>query len=510
VRKRAGAALVMIIGLVALGQPDAGAVPLPKNDSFYTYTGGTPLAAITPGTVLKTRTVNFHINGSTSAFNGFQLLYRTTGQRGQAVTTVASVIKPNVVSTGQLVSDQYPYDALDGKCDTSYYVSGASNNGGTTVTAAQTGDLAFLAAGDTVVTSDYEGEDLAWTAGQQSGMQTLDGIRAALNSTDVGLPSTAKVGILGYSGGAIASEWATELAPKYAPDVNSKLVGTAIGGIYVYPAHNLKYVSGTTMWSGVMPGALVGVARGFGINLNTYASPYGKKLFDYAKDKCIGDLLSKYPGLTFAQLVKKQYANFASVPAFVKLNNKLIMGSGGTPTVPYLMAQGLNGEADGSPGNKPGIGAGDGVMIAADVRALARKYCAHVPVQYDEYPGEHVSTFAPFLTTAEPWLASRFAGVAAPNDCATIQPGNSLAPLPTPKPSTSPSTTSVHHAQPASVHHAVTAGGTEIAATGADTQRLLLWALLLVGLGSGLLWTARAPRPAPIPVRRRPLPYPRD
>ena len=50
-------------------------------------------------------------------------------------------------------------------------------------------------------------------------MNTLDSIRAVLSPlSTVGLPDDAQVGMLGYSGGAIATEWVAELAPTYAPD----------------------------------------------------------------------------------------------------------------------------------------------------------------------------------------------------------------------------------------------------------------------------------------------------
>ena len=78
--------------------------------------------------------------------------------------------------------------------------------------------------------------------------------------------------MLGYSGGAIASEWAAELAPTYAPDVNGRLIGAAIGGVLVHPAHNLHYVGGTYFWAGVMPMALIGIARAFEIDFTPYLS----------------------------------------------------------------------------------------------------------------------------------------------------------------------------------------------------------------------------------------------
>jgi Secretory lipase len=71
-------------------------------------------------------------------------------------------------------------------------------------------------------------------------MNTLDSIRAAFSSSTI--PGDARVAMLGYSGGAIATEWAAELAPTYAPDVDKRMIGAAIGGGLVDPAHNLHYV----------------------------------------------------------------------------------------------------------------------------------------------------------------------------------------------------------------------------------------------------------------------------
>ena len=92
-------------------------------------------------------------------------------------------------------------------------------------------------------------------------MNTLDSIRAAFNASAVETASDARVALLGYSGGAIASEWVAELAPTYAPDVNARSIGAAIGGVLVHPAHNQHYIENTYVWAGVMPMALIGIAR---------------------------------------------------------------------------------------------------------------------------------------------------------------------------------------------------------------------------------------------------------
>ena len=216
-------------------------------------------------------------------------------------------------------------------------------------------------------------------------MNTLDSIRAAFNSSTI--DSDAKVAMLGYSGGAIATEWAAEFAPTYAPDINERLIGAAMGGVLVDPAHNLHYVEGSWDWAGVMAMALVGIARAFEIDFEAVSQ---RERCDGSTTRCrlrrSSTSSARYPGLKWEDLAKPEYPTPESIPLYVKCANKLIMGTGGTPTIPLFIGQGADGELEGTPGNKPGIGAGDGVMIAGDVRTLARGYCAKgTAVHYEQY-----------------------------------------------------------------------------------------------------------------------------
>ena len=165
--------------------------------------------------------------------------------------------------------------------------------------------------------------------------------------------------------------------------------------------------------------------------MTPYLSEYGLQLYDKLQQASIIEVLDAYPGLTWSQLAKPQYPTPESIPVYVQDANQLIMGSHATPSVPLFIGQGAGGELEGTPGNKPGIGRGDGVMIAGDVRSLAREYCGRgVPVQYVEYESlSHVLSAAPWLLEATSWLTDRFAGVPAPQDCWSIAPGNSLAPI---------------------------------------------------------------------------------
>ena len=165
----------------------------------------------------------------------------------------------------------------------------------------------FIAGGYTVIVPDTEGQRADFAVGPEYGMNTLDSIRAAFNSSTV--PNDAKVAMLGYSGGAIATEWAAELAPTYAPDANEHLIGAAIGGVLVDPAHNLHYVEGTGFWAGVMAMALVGIARGFEIEteLAQYLSPNGARIFHDMQTASIINVLGQYPGLKWRDLVSSDY-----------------------------------------------------------------------------------------------------------------------------------------------------------------------------------------------------------
>jgi hypothetical protein len=426
------ALLVGLLALLGAATPGANAaVPTPEQDPFYSYSGSTPLARIAPGTVLKTRTLSYHVAGLPLPVKAVQLLYRTQGETGSPTVNVTSVLEPPVSSGApEVVAYQSFYDSLNPEDEPSYAISGGLTPGGM-IPNFESGLFASeLAAGRAIVVADTEGEAADFAAGPEYGIDTLDSLRAALRSPATGLSQIQKIGLIGYSGGAIATEWAAELAPSYAPGLNRRFVGASFGGVLADPAHNLHYIDGSALWAGVMPMAIIGVSRAFHIDLTPYMSDYGKQVFEQLQRASISEALGRYPGLTWAQLAKPQYATPESVPLYVETVNRLIMGSRGTPTVPLLIAQGDRGELEGTFGDKPGIGPGDGVMIAGDVRTLAREYCDRgVAVRYGEYPLDHIGTATPWLAATVPWLNERFTGRPAPENCAQIPPGNPLTPI---------------------------------------------------------------------------------
>ena len=423
--------LLLAVALMAMAPLAQAAPPSPEVDPFYKYTGSKPLSEIAAGTVLKTRTLSYHVLGVPLPVPAIQLLYRAQNELGEPTVNVTSVLKPLLtIGTPQVIAYQSFYDSLSPNDEPSYAISGDVSLTGAIpqVESALIGPS--LLAGRTVVIADTEGEAADFAAGPEYGTNTLDSLRAAIASPATGLSSTKKIAMIGYSGGAIATEWAAELAPTYAPTVNSKLVGATMGGVLVDPAHNLHYVDGSLNWAGVMPMAIIGVSRAFHIDLTPYLSEYGKSIYAKLEKASITSVLLQYPGLTWTQLAKPEYPTPESIPAYVHVVNQLIMGTGGTPTIPLQISQGALGELEGTAGNVPGIGEGDGVMIAGDVRSLARQYCGKgAKVQYTQYPLGHIGTAVPWIAEAMTWMNNRFLGLPAPQNCSTIAPGNSLAPI---------------------------------------------------------------------------------
>lgn len=424
------AALAGALALTLAAAPASPATAA-SSDSFYSYDGSAPLSSYAPGTVLKTRTLSYHVVGLSTPVKAVQLLYRTTDAQGRAVANVTSVVRSLTGDRTKAVSYQSAYDSLDPADSPSRAIAGDVTLGGLLPNGESLLLLPSLLLGYNVVVPDTEGPTADFAAGPEYGKTTLDSIRAVTSSAATGMNDHTEFGLLGYSGGAIATGWAAALAPTYAPDVNENLVGFAEGGVLVDPAHNLKYVSGSPVWSGVIPMALIGVARGFGIDLKPYASEYGLKVLDELEHASIINALGRYPGLTWQKIAKPEYANPNSVPPFVDAVNKVNIGSAPTPSVPGFIAQGNAGFLEGTTSNLPGIGTGDGVMVAGDVRALARQYCAtgNDAIKYTQYDAlSHVGGAAAWAPTAIAWLTDRFAGTAAPSSCGHIPAGNSLAP----------------------------------------------------------------------------------
>lgn len=436
---------VLALALTGVGAPVALAQPVlakSPDDGFYSYEGAAPLSSYAPGAALETRTVPYTVLNIPTPIQAVQVLYRSTDALGQPSANVTSILRPANAQPNKVVSYQSFYDSLNPDDSPSRAIAGNTpigdwtpsgrnfNIGGTftSIEAALFGPL--FALGYTIVVPDTEGPDANFAAGPEYGMMTLDALRAARDVPETGITDDAEIALMGYSGGAIATNWASILAPAYAPEINDNLIGAAQGGVLVNPANNLRYASGSIGWGGVVGMAVVGVARSYDIDFGKYLSDRGRDVMARLEDASIGNVLAQYPGLTWQDLVKPEYADPNTVPEYVDVVNKINMGTAATPTIPMFIAQAANGTIEGTQPGGPGVGAGDGVMITGDVRTLARKYCdAGLAIQYDQYDTiSHFLGAMLWLPGALAWVDDRLNGKPAPSNCANIAPGNSLAP----------------------------------------------------------------------------------
>ena len=401
-------AVALTTSVVAAPFAHASGPARPDHDAFYTYDGSKPLADIQPGTILKKRPTSMYFGPMSTPVQAEQLLYRTTGQLGQPTVTVTTVLAPaNAPVTPNIVAYLSFYDGLDAKCDPSYTLAGG-DAGGAAQQEAEEEELLinwYLSQGFVVTVPDVEGTQLAWMAGRVAGYASLDGIRATetyLHAT------TAKVGLSGYSGGALAADWASELAPSYAPKLD--LVGVAMGGVPVNEVHLFEYANGTSEYAAAIPAMLLGLSRAYDVDLTPYLSSYGAKVVRAESTGCMPDLFGRWPGLTLGKILKPEFHDWQNVPALARMLDGQTMGTvPGHPSTSAPIYMGV-GNSDGK---------GDGVMRAGDVQALASEYCMQgVPVQFEEYQGaSHQTAGAFFEPKTGPFLQERFAGVPFTGNC---------------------------------------------------------------------------------------------
>jgi hypothetical protein len=325
--------------------------------------------------------------------------------------TVTTVIAPSPLPlTRNIVGYLSFYDDLGGKCAPSYTLTGGDAGPDNQAEVAEEELLIpfYLANGWVVTVPDYEGPQLHWMAAREAGKATLDSLRATESA--LGLGADTKIGLSGYSGGAVAAEWAAELAPSYAPHLN--LVGVAIGGIPVDYESLFRYANATLVYSAALPGMLLGLARAYHLDLQRYLSPYGRKMVHAERNMCIGSAFGDHPGLTYQKMLKAAYRNLFHVKPFARIFREQRMGTvRGHPHTAFLMG---NGDVDGY---------GDGVMSLRDVIALGQEYCRQgVAVEYHRYGGAgHETAGAYFEPQTAPFLQGRFAGLRFKGNCGSIR-----------------------------------------------------------------------------------------
>ncbi|KAL4732068.1 hypothetical protein ACLX1H_001075 [Fusarium chlamydosporum] len=372
----------------------------PSQDPWYSAPDG--YEDKEPGTVLRVRpapgNLTAIVGNSSSIYN---ILYRTTDSQYKATWAVTTLYIPllganstsaRVFNQSALLSYQAPYDSADVDDSPSY---SAYSAGGT--------DLFNLALGLGLFLNvpDYEGPLASFTAGVMSGHATIDSIRAVL-SLGLGLNSTSsRVALWGYSGGALASEWASELAVQYAPELEEHVVGAAIGGITPNITAVVESISGKAS-AGLAVSGILGITSQFPdvqkyviSKLKTDGSQ-NKTGFLAAKNYSVAEAGAVYEGVDIFNFFTNGNDFFRDPKVIKVINRDGIMGYHGVPQWPIFAYQAVHDE----------------ISPIANTDKLIDRYCAvgaNILYQRNSV-GSHSQEFFLSAAPAIQWLAAVLTG----------------------------------------------------------------------------------------------------
>jgi Secretory lipase len=363
------------------------------------------LAGDQPGQILSSKPVTIKAVGFSAPYQAWQLRYVSENTTGQLQTDVATVVKPaNASPTPRLLSYQPAIDSDSPTCQPSYVLTqppaklGFESLGGLESFAAVATGTSL---GYTVVIPDFEGPHNQWTAGIEEGYGTLDGIRAAENFAPLDLDGAATpVGMMGYSGGSQASEFAAEEAPTYAPELN--IVGAAIGGLPVNIGHIAAKADGG-LFSGIYFAAAVGIARAYPqIHIQSLLNAAGQQMVKSIGKMCIVQFVPTY-AFQRIESYTKGGLNPLNDPTIQQVIADDTMGSVAVPKIPMQIY----------------MATFDELVVTPDVTALVSRYCAAgEKIQYIQFPlADHITAEAEGLPGAIAYMQARFAGQTPPSTC---------------------------------------------------------------------------------------------
>lgn len=384
--------------VLAMASTALGTVPQPAQDPFYTPPSDYQKAS--PGDILRWRTVDNSLQNLTDYEAIYQIMYRTTDSTGNPQADTTTVIVPKNADMSKLVSYQMHEDASSTDCEPSYALQVSGTTGDNSL-------QEILDKGWVLNTPDYQGPNNSYTAGILSGQSTLDSVRAVLKSQNfTKLDNDPKVALWGYSGGSIASGWAAQLQPHYAPEL--KLDGVAVGGYCVnLTAVVLSINNG--IFAGFVPPGIMGLASQYPevnevVRENIF--PNNASEFYATLDMCMEEDLLKYAYVDVFSYFKNGEGILTDSRTAPILAN-LTMGAT-PPTAPMYVYQGIK----------------DQIAPVGQADETISKYCKEggddVSITYFKNPDtDHIAEESVGRPFALEWLDQILSGSKPASGCQT-------------------------------------------------------------------------------------------
>ncbi|MGI8679626.1 MAG: lipase family protein [Jatrophihabitans sp.] len=408
------AALVCAAALLVAPAPvgAAGLVPPPDADSFYSVPAH--IANLPNGTVLASRSVLATALSVPIPARAWQVKYKTIDQVGHPSAFVTTLLVPNTPWRGTgarpLISYQVAVDALSTKCAPSYVMRAgltAALTSGPTVLSSNAADetaniTQAVLRGFAVAVPDWEGPRADWIGDSGDARGVLDGIRAVRNFARDGVTAQSPISLVGYSGGALATDWAIQMQPKYAPELH--FIATALGGTPANIADAIAAFKANLGARAAIPLLLAALQRSYPKwHLDQYLSDAGRVAVANSQHDCLLDSLIRNAGVDPAIWEKSPGSLFDNPVLSNSIADISPVRYPGTPHTPILFYHAANDE----------------LAPIADMRQLARRDCReHRVVHIVTSPiGEHITYVLLGFPVALNYLAQRFAGKPPPNDC---------------------------------------------------------------------------------------------
>lgn len=367
----------------------------PSQDPFHD--APQDLEELAPGEIIRTRRVRLAFLGLIPqvGLKASQIAYRSNDLNGVAEVAVTTVVAPKGTPVG-LIGYQCAIDAVADRCFPSYSL----RLGAFALGALPQGELIFIAAllarGYAVSIADHEGRGGYFAAPREPGHRVLDGLRAVRAFDPVDVDETTPIGLIGYSGGGMATSWAAEVAPAYAPEL--PIVGAVLGSPVGDPGEAfLKLNDG--LYAG-LPALVVSGLRdiypGLDAVVEEHASDEGRARLDALRGMTTVGAVVKYAYDDFDDYLDAPLADVLAMRPVLEVFDDLRLGQH-APTCPLLVLHANH----------------DQIIDVIDVDAQVERYeRLGVRVEYvRDRASEHITLMVLGMPLMLHWLEDRFAGL---------------------------------------------------------------------------------------------------
>ena len=379
----------------------------PENDPFLAAPAD--LALLAPGSVIRSREIDVAFLGLVSQqVSAKQLAYRSTDLHGVpevAITTVLLPLDADPAEPRPLLAHQCAIDAISSKCFPSYAFQKGAHSLGAIPPLELLLLTGMLRRGWALSVCDHEGLEGRFGAAREPGYRVLDGIRATLNFDPLGFDPDTKVGLFGYSGGGMATSWAAEMAPTYAPELN--IVGAALGSPVGDPGQTFLRLN-STFFAGLPAMVVGGLLTGYpGLSrvIHEHASFMGRQhLLELTRLSTFA-AIAKYRGNDFDDYVDAPLADVLATPEVLEVFEDLRLGHN-IPTCPLLMMHSVH----------------DQIIHVDDIDGQHERYVdGGATVHYiRDRASEHIVLHPLGFPLVLEWLTNRFEGKPAPTGTKTV------------------------------------------------------------------------------------------